>query len=128
MRTQYFLSREQTSAGGPDSCALWEPLCCFSALWTDPVHTRSKRDKTNRLRVVMETSNYSCGRYAITCLNAFRNDSISDFLPIVTRMWFGTGGNSRPTCTFRSFIALIRGRTGRLQSNMMKFACEGIVL
>jgi hypothetical protein len=28
-------------------------------------------------------------RYAITSLNAATNDSISDFLPIVKRMWFG---------------------------------------
>ena len=36
-------------------------------------------------------------RYAITCLNALTNDSISDFFPIAKRMWFGKAGNKRPT-------------------------------
>ena len=36
-------------------------------------------------------------RYAVTCLKALTKLSISDFFPIVRRMWFGRAGNNRPT-------------------------------
>ena len=38
---------------------------------------------------------------ATTCLNAFRKDSISAFVPIVRRMRFGMAGNKRPACMLR---------------------------
>ena len=78
--------------------------------------------------------------HPITALKAFKNDFISELVPIVTRRKLGRAGKGRPTSTPRlASAAMIDGTVGveaceqllegphfDERSIIMKFACDGI--